>query len=191
MRISVQDLSKRPHLAGATTGEQHLRKVWARLDSENETVLFDFAGIDTATSSYLKALLFGFYEDASRPERGITVKPAFPILVRLSNIVREEVSQLATLSGRQLVEGVRIRGDEILLGRLIGKLDPALETTLNALIKKGAATATDLHLDAGERIAITAWNNRLADLYGKRLAKRRRVGKQWIYEPIAREFEHG
>jgi hypothetical protein len=30
-----------------------------------------------------------------------------------------------------------------------------------------------------------------ADTYSKRLAKRRRIGKQWIYEPIAREFENG
>ncbi len=192
MRVSVKELSKStPHLAGATNGEQHLGRIAEWLDADDETVLFDFTGIETATSSYLKALLFAFFEETQRSGSGVNLKPAFPVLVRIPAIVSEEVSQLASFAGRQLVEGVKVHEEEILVGRLHGNLEPALDATLKALIGKGSATATDLHADADGRIAITAWNNRLADLYAKRLAKRRRVGKQWIYEPIAREFDNG
>lgn len=192
MRVSVKELSKgTPHVAGATNGEHHLRKIVERLAADDETVLLDFSGIESATSSYLKAVLFAFLEDAQRRESGAQAKPAFPVLVGLSDVIREEVSQLATLAVRQFVEGLKVRGDEVLVATLHGKLDRALEATLTALIARGAATATELHAAAGSEPAITAWNNRLADLYGKRLVKRRRTGKQWIYEPIAREFKNG
>jgi hypothetical protein len=194
MRVSIKELSKSAtHLAGATNGQQHLQQIVERLDTEGEgeTVFLDFTGIESATSSYLKAVLFAFFEDAQRRESGALVKPAFPVLVGLSEVVREEVSQLASFAVRQFVEGLKVRGDEVLLAMLYGKLDRALEATLTALVAKGAATATALHAAAGNEPAITAWNNRLADLYAKRLVKRRRAGKQWIYEPIAREFKNG
>src|ERR1700730_4146501 len=100
MRISVKELSKStPHLAGATNGEQDRGRIAARLGADDETVLFDFAGIETATSSYLKALLFGFFEEPQRSGSSVKLKPAFPVLVRLSDIVREEIAQLASLAG--------------------------------------------------------------------------------------------
>lgn len=191
MRVRLKELSKNTlHLAGATNGEQHLRRIVEGLDAEDETVLLDFTGIESATSSYLKAVVFGFFDGAQRND-GVKVKSAFPVLVCLPEVVREEVSHLASLAVRQIVEGLKVRGEEVLVATLHGKLDGALETTLNALLVKGAATATDLHAAAGNEPAITAWNNRLADLYAKRLVRRRRVGKQWIYEPIAREFKNG
>src|SRR5436190_8869717 len=122
MRVLVRELSKNaPHLAGATNGGQHLRKIVERLDADDQTVLLDFTGIESATSSYLKAVVFPFFEDAQRRESGAPVKPAFPVLVGLSDIIREEVVQLASLAVRQFVEGLKMRGDEVLVAMLHGK----------------------------------------------------------------------
>jgi len=192
MRVSINELSKgMSHLAGATNGEQHLGKLAKQLAGEDLTVFVDFTGIESATSSYLKALLFSFFDENQRAQAVPNLRGAFPVVIRLNDVLREELSQLATFAGRQIVEGVKARGDEVLVARLHGKLDPALEQTLTTLQRRGASTATDLHAESSGNIAITAWNNRLADLYARRLAKRRKLGKQWIYEPITREFEHG
>lgn len=192
MRLPLRTLTNgTSHLAGATAGEQLFQTVLERLQFEDEIVLLDFSGIESATASYLKALLFAFLGESQGRQIVANWKPAFPVLVCLPEVVREEVSVLASLAARQIVEGLQVRGDEVLVGVLHGKLDPALENTLSVLVSRGAATATELHTAAGSEPAITAWNNRLADLYGKRLVKRRRVGKQWIYEPIAREFKNG
>lgn len=191
MRIAIKQLTNTTHLAGATNGEQHLRAIVERLEADDETVLLDFAGIESATSSYLKAVLFTFFGAAQHREAGASDKSAFPVLVGLSDVVREEVLYLASFAARPFVEGLKVRGDEVLVAALHGKLDRALEATLTALLVKRTATATELCAAAGNEPAITAWNNRLADLYAKRLVKRRRVGKQWIYEPITREFKNG
>ena len=73
---------------------------------------------------------------------------------------------------------------------LLGQADTAATKTLEAVEDADQATALELH----ERFARTegsvgptGWNNRLADLYHARLARRRRQGKSWIYYPLARK----
>ena len=186
MRVSINDLAKTANLAGATLGAQHLHKVAAKISCDDEIVILDFTGVESATGSYLKALVFGFLEDPAAKLKG-----AFPVVTRMNSLVREELVYLTSLTTYRIVEGLKFHGDEVVHARLHGELDPALKTTLDVLLRRGAASATELHAKGGESIAITAWNNRLADLYAKRLVMRRRAGKQWLYEPISREFDNG
>jgi hypothetical protein len=198
MIVKVAELvGQQANVAGATLAGR-LRNGIVRNISESNIlaplVVFDFDGIESASASFLKALVFGLLPGAGsgRAEDGPSVE-AFPVVVGLSPLIREELVDYVELAGAVAVEAeaTDLKGDELLRARLVGKLDDALKSTLRALLKKGAATATELHAEAGVAISITAWNNRLSDLHSKRLARRRRNGKQWVYEPIARELENG
>lgn len=182
------------NLAGATFGGELLARVVEQLDTTGTShvplVVFDFTGIESASASFLKALVFGLLPAPTRDSSDQRNRvEAFPVVLGMQQLVREELVDYLGLAGRAAVEALSLQGEELLSARLLGHLDEALHRTLVALLRKGAATATELHAESGGKINITAWNNRLADLYVKRLARRRRQGKQWIYEPIARELE--
>lgn len=182
------------NLAGASLGEELLARVVSQLERADAPkmplVVFDFTGIESATASFLKALVFGLLPTGDSNDKWNEVE-AFPVLLGMQHLVREELVDYLELAGRTAVEALSLHGEELLTARLLGRLDDALRRTLAALLHKGAATATELHAEAEDNINITAWNNRLSDLHGKRLARRRRHGRQWIYEPIARELENG
>ena len=63
LTVSLKDFAGDvPHLAGATRAEQLARDVVRRVESGG-TVLFDFTGIESVTSSFLKALIYPFLDD--------------------------------------------------------------------------------------------------------------------------------
>src|SRR5579871_1619565 len=116
MKVAIAELAGgAAHLAGATNGQQHAARISGLLSSQDQTVLLDFSSIESATSSYLKALLFGFFDDEQPAAHRPDFKAAFPVVVRLKESVREELAQLMTMAGRQVLEGVKVRGEEILV----------------------------------------------------------------------------
>ncbi|HVX90623.1 MAG TPA: hypothetical protein VHC20_03225 [Candidatus Paceibacterota bacterium] len=199
MIVKVAELVGRQlNLAGATFAGKLRGQVVEKIRNSEvlaPLVVFDFDGIESASASFLKALVFGLLPEAE-PRTGLAQEAeqppeAFPVVAGLSPLVREELVDYVELAGTVAVEAIELNGEELLRARLVGHLDDALKSTLCALLRKGASTATELHAEAGIAINITAWNNRLSDLHSRRLARRRRNGKQWVYEPIARELGHG
>lgn len=197
MFFRIADLAgHQANLAGATFGGELLAQVVEQLYAAGmplgPLVVFDFTDIKSTSASFLKALVFGLLPGpTSDPNDKRNQVEAFPVVLGMQQLVREELVDYLALAGRAAVEALSLQGEELLSARLLGHLDEALRLTLMALLRKGAATATELHAESGGKINITAWNNRLSDLYVKRLARRRRQGKQWIYEPIARELQNG
>ena len=76
---------------------------------------------------------------------------------------------------------------------LIGPLDAGQQTTLDALLEFQAATGAELKRQkSAEKIEATAWNNRLKDLYQKRLLRRESRGREQVYSPVVKEIvQHG
>lgn len=187
-------------LGGATLAQTHVEKLRRRLtegapalnaDGPGEMVIIDFDGIDSVTSSYLKALLAPFVGELyAGSSRELNV---FPVLRSLGPLPREELQSLMSLWRRVVVvEATDLRGEELFCARIHGELEKSLRETLAALVRKGSATAPELHAEVGAPATnVTAWNNKLNDLYARRLARRRRSGRAWVYEPIARELEYG
>ena len=61
--------------------------------------------------------------------------------------------------------------------RAVGPLDPVQKTTLTAVIQFGPVTGAELERKwKAETVKATAWNNRLRDLYDKRLIRKERRG---------------
>jgi hypothetical protein len=97
-------------------------------------------------------------------------------------------------STRQLpfLIAARIKDSTIFSATLQGHLEPALKATLSALLQRGASSAPQLHeAFPAERVTVTAWNNRLADLHAVRLVSRTRNGKVWEYKPVIERIVYG
>ena len=189
------------HFFGATMAADHLKEIACELAglpaaSDDESlgviVLVDFDRVVSATSSYLKGLLFPFLRENDPQLAGPASQlNVFPVLAGLSPEVREEIVELTQLSGRVLLEATDVRAAEVANAQLHGSLEPALRETLALLQQLGRATAPQLHAAAKSSIKVTAWNNRLADLNLRRLARRERDGRSWIYRPAATEIQYG
>lgn len=188
MKVALKQFGET--LVGSTSARAHRAVVLSQVGASGGLLELDFAGVEAATSSYLRALIFGFMTDespvpASEPD-------IFPVVSGMSEAIREELVEIVGLTGRHVVEAREVRGNEIASARLHGRLDEKLRQTLDALIHRGAATAADLHSAGLDSVNTpTAWNNRLAELHAKRLASRKRVGKAWVYQPISKELQYG
>ena len=183
-------------VAGATLGEKHLAEVLAVLSSGGggETVILDFAGIDHATASYLKALVFGLVRSAQE-DAGRTGAPPVDVFVAVGNLskdVREELAEVAVSQRTPVIEALKWNKERITKARLHGRVDDALRETLDLLATLGKASATQLVETAGgSKIGLTGWNNRLADLHRLRLVRRTKVGRHWMYAPLFVEVARG
>jgi hypothetical protein len=116
----------------------------------------------------------------------------YVFVTNLSDEVRAELNEVLVQQNRICLEILPDVTTSIAAARLLGPLDPALQETLDLLIRMRQATATELHnADAAKR-TVNAWNNRLSDLFYRRLARRSKVGRHWVYEPVAPEVHtHG
>jgi hypothetical protein len=73
---------------------------------------------------------------------------------------------------------------------LIGPLDPAQRKTLEAVLRSKQITGAELERKFPEEgVGATAWNNRLKDLYTKRLLTRFKRGREQVYSPLMDEIE--
>lgn len=177
-----------------------LQEITAKLGASVDIVL-DFTGIVSATASYLKRTILWLHDGAKLAAEGNPPAPPedpavpldiFIFVAGLGEEVRDELTELLHQHNRTCLEVSTDVGDAVTSVQLLGPLDDALAKTLNALSNAGRATATELH-QAGvaadkQKITVNAWNNRLNDLYCKRLARRAKAGRHWVYEPVAKEI---
>lgn len=197
------------HAAGATLGQEHIRRLRERLQNKGEKiaeqiVVVDFSGIKSATASYLKATIVwlihcgrlsvsnGFNHSQASGPHDVVPFPIYPLAGGLTSEVRGELDDVLPAYRLPCLEMLRRSEEKILRAVLHGPLDEALADTLRVLTKSGAATASSLQDRYKDRgISTTGWNNRLADLYALRLAVRKKIGRQWLYEPVAAEVKNG
>ena len=199
-------VSKVPiHAAGATLGQEHIGPLRRRLENTSDQIIIvDFSGIQSATASYLKATILWLIESArlsasgelnrsgARGPHDPLALPIYPLVAGLNAEVRNELDDILLAYRTPCLETLDHSDQKILRAILHGTLDNALSDTLAVLTQCGSATATSLHDRFHDRkISATGWNNRLADLHELRLALRRKVGRQWLYEPVAAEVKNG
>lgn len=196
-----------PHAFGASMARRHLAPLLQDLcdraqDGKTLPIVLDLARMESATASYLKrtwlylhrCALLGL-ETASvadDPADPLVPLPIHPFVSGLHPEVREEFLLVLDQEHLVCVELVSVQG-ETLRGRILGKLDSALQETLAALYRHGGASANDLLAEgrsSGKNISVNAWNNRLTDLMRLHLVERRKEGRNWIYAPIIEGLNH-
>jgi hypothetical protein len=175
-----------PRLHGASIGEEHARQVRELIANHRELgnlVILDFAGVEGASASYLKRLIHPFFAPAGDPD--CLPREIAPIVVNIeSPDLKEELDDHLAGRGHAMVLADR-NPKRPKFRQLLGRLDGAAAETfreLQALKKSTAAEMYERHRK--ETTNQTAWNNRLVQLVEMRIARRTRVGRFWVYEPI-------
>jgi hypothetical protein len=173
-------------LTGAAIGETHARElrrlVLESALSDGDIVALDFSGVESASASYLKRIIDPFFGPSGGSDDLPTA--AVPILLNAdSGDLREDLQDHLEGKGRVLVIADEIEGG-LRFNRLIGTLDRAATETYQELCRAKEVTAQQLYdRFPGRTTNQTAWNNRLAQLLELRIARRRREGRLWIYQP--------
>lgn len=182
MHISIFDLAGgKSILTGSLPGRKVLADLIAAVQPEasGEIVFLDFAGIEVATSSFLRECVVGF-RDFARGQANL-----YPVLVNAGASVVEELDFFARQRGDVFWSCTRDHDGALADIKLVGELEPALRTTFERIYRLGEATAPQLAaLGEDQGIKPTAWNNRLASLAAKGLVVERRVGKTKNFVPL-------
>lgn len=183
-------------LTGATVGEQHRARIAeALLKNTNEAdqviVILDFDGVDFATASYFKAAVLGLAKQNVHCSTRLEVS-VFPVVHNLSDDLREELTIVCRSEWFPCLEVTKRSQKRLVAGRLHGEIDFSLKRTLQLLRSFAPGTAASLaEQSPDEKVNVTAWNNRLAELFRLRLATRFKEGRFWKYEPVIKEISHG
>ncbi|UJR86676.1 Hypothetical protein I5071_87770 [Sandaracinus amylolyticus] len=163
-------------------------------------LVLDFAPVRSATASYLKVFWLSVVRAGERwmqAQASVAIEgepptvDVYPVLTNLTEDVREEFAVLAKAEGVCAIEARLPRDSELGVVHVHGVLEPSVRETILALSMHGPVSAAALHAAQGSKLAATAWNNRLNELCRLRLATRRKVGRQMVYELIAREVVYG
>jgi hypothetical protein len=180
-------------LTGATLGDRHaasVRQLVLAQAEEQPTVLFDFKGLDFVSSSYIKAAVLVFVGEGIS-FRG-SERYAFPVVSNVDEQWRDELGIVCRSEELPALEVQKASENSLLKARLVGEVDSTVLRTLDTLGQVGSGTAAQLAEAAPqEGINLTAWNNRLAELFRLRLAHRVKEGRFLIYKPVAKDITYG
>lgn len=193
LQISLCQLKpKTGILAGAALGEKHGQQIAAMIlihsGHKEVAVLLDFRDVHAVTPSYLKQTLPPLYGGTNTdPSAPRTV----PLYCNLSSSAEDDVHHFL-LAQRLPGLVVQLKSSGHAFQKRIGLLEATANETLFRLSGIHAGSAADLMATTGgSAIALTAWNNRLAELFRLRLATREKRGRHWIYKPIVEVKNNG
>lgn len=183
MIVSLKDKSKDGVLAGAINGRADFANIISAAQqepNEPEVLILDFAGIELATASYLKELVFG-----TKAFMRLTRSRWYPIIANADEALREELRILTDARKDAIIVCDCDEVGNINNPILFGDLDSKQVATFNMVAKKGVASATGLMEEFGgqENTGTTAWNNRLAGLVAKGVLMEFKKGRTKSYRP--------
>lgn len=183
MLISLRKLGTR--LLGRVQGKRDYARVCEELAvaSPGETVLLDFDGVKLLSGSWANAMLVPLYRRAAEDQVDL-----FPVLANVAPECLDDLLLVAEWNHQCYLRAEIVNGEPI-KAALLGPLDTGQESTLKAVLEHGEVTGAELErrCPPGSPKA-TAWNNRLKDLYLKRLLRRRKQGREMFYSPIVKEI---
>jgi hypothetical protein len=171
-------------LAGKLAGKRDYARLCGLLSqaAPGSVAYLDFAGVEFVTGSWVNAALVPLLAWAADERNDL-----FPTLC---NVPNEWVDELA-LVARYTHTCFLVAGGAIPPRRatLVGSLDAGQRSTLEATVALRSVTGADLvRRWPREEVKATAWNNRLRDLFEKRLLRRERKGREQVYSPVVREI---
>jgi hypothetical protein len=170
-------------LQGRLLGKKHYARLCDLLSHvpPGEVVLLDFAGVSLVTGSWVNATLVPFFRWAADERNDL-----FPVICNAQDNWLDDLTLVADWTHQcyLVAQGKDVPQKAV----LIGSLDPGQQATLDALLELHEATGAALErLRPNANIKATAWNNRLKDLYDKRLLRRERRGREQVYSPVIAE----
>lgn len=194
---------------GATRAQEDMANLPQRISDENipPTVILDFTGIEAVNGSYVRASVAWLLncsiaarvgKPANNPSpldpweiRAMPIQALF--VANLSPEVREEIDLLFKQERLPCLVAVDWDTDEVRDARILGHLDPQLFRALECLktVGNGVVAETLWQRFPEDRIGMTAWNNRLSELYQRHMVSRAKDGKFWRYSTEFKEANYG
>ncbi|PXA03897.1 hypothetical protein DDZ13_09665 [Coraliomargarita sinensis] len=175
-----------PYLWGASLGDdlwESVRDEVKRSNAQSDIVaVFDFEGVKATNASFLKASILPCFKEADLA----VGKQVYPLVKNLAHDVEEEIHEI--FHARKLPIQKILNRDNSFSG-ILGYIEPYLVDTLRLLAKTGPSSAPKLREIDDSGIGTTGWNNRLNELNALRLATRKKEGRSWIFQAIAKEIE--
>src|ERR1051325_10860417 len=169
--LQIKDFAGRSKfLTGATVGEQHSARMAEALlknmdESDQVIAILDFDGVEFATASYFKAAVLGLAKENVRCSTRSEVS-VFPVVQNLSKDLCEELTIVCGSERFPCLEVTKRSQKGLVAGRLHGEIDISLKRTLQLLRGFAPETAASLaEQSPDEKVNVTAWNNRLAELF--------------------------
>lgn len=151
-------------LAGAPAGRIAFGALLTKTSQEPlspEPLYLDFAGVETATSSYLRESVLKFRDTVRRQRSNF-----YPVVANANEQVIEELTLLIQASSDVVMTGSLHEHGSPSGPVLLGSLDHKQKLTFELVNKLGETDAAELMRDhnAGDNVQQTAWNNRLSAL---------------------------
>jgi hypothetical protein len=183
MRFGLRDMGGTEVAAGAQAG----RRVFAALlagaprESAPGPMFLDLAGIEAATSSFLREAVFAFRDYCRH-----ALDNTYPVVANATEVVAEEIAFYAKSQSDAIWSCELSEGEGIAAVRLIGRenLDLGQQEALKWVEQLPDATAPLMAQASEQTIGVTAWNNRLASLAAKGIIMEQRRGKTKIFRPV-------
>lgn len=170
-------------LQGRPLGKKHYARLCELLSEApaGEVVFLDFGGVETVTGSWINEALVPLLRWAADERTDL-----FPVLLNVDPGWLDELQMVAEWTRTSFLVA---QGKSPKVARLVGSLDVGQRATLEAVVEASEVTGAELErLRSEEGVKATAWNNRLKDLFEKRLVRREKRGREQVYSPVVTEI---
>lgn len=187
MNFEINDLiGEHEVLSGARMGRLLVGNLLAKLGPEPKVatpLVLDFRGVQYATSSFLREAVVGLRNFLRDRESN------FFLLVGNANIeIQEELGGLLDDHADAVLVCELGRKRQPQNVHPLGRLEGVQQRTFDLVLRHGDTSAVDLcRLHPEDRVAATAWNNRLTSLWEKRLVVETQLGRSKRYRPVVME----
>lgn len=151
-----------------------------------EVCFLDFAGIDVATTSFLRDSVIAYRNHARS-----TWPFLYPVCANLAPRVKEELSSFLRDRADAFVACVLEDAERVSGVELLGLIEGKQRDALIGLLDLGESDAPGLREHAGEDVAATAWNNRLVALAEKGILMEVSTGRNKRYRPVLEGLQYG
>ena len=179
--VDVRQLTGSDTLVGKTDGQRDAPKFVNLVfgDDREESLLWDWSGIEVATASYFATTLIPLMRMITSGELA-----KYFLLAGLNRNCLDELTLV--LNAEELVAMiVQMKGNKVASVDLVGKLDPVYVSTFREVVRHGAVSAAELFKNSQHRgksqIGKTAWVNRLTGLNRLRLLRKEKVGREFVF----------
>jgi len=186
VKLPVSKYSPTTELAGAIAGSAWFLKAREEIDAvDSGFCVVDFDGIRLATVSWLREGLIALqkYTVAMRPQIVLAV-------THLEPVVREELEVALQATSNVMLSVEDAVNDDIRAVSVLGRLDPALDETLQVVRDKAEFDASFVSENL-KSVGLSAANNRLAALEARGLLKSERRGRSRFYRPLVELMTYG
>ena len=171
-------------LQGRPLGKKHFARLCELLSetATGEVIFLDFSGVEVVTGSWINEAIVPLLNWSVDDRTNL-----YPVLTNVSRDWLDDLQLVADLTHTCFLTAV---GKLPKRGVLVGNLDSAQHETLDAVLAENEVTGAELERSrSDDGVKATAWNNRLKDLFGKRLLKRQKRGREQVYSPVISEIQ--